>query len=181
MSSDRSAARSTAAAGIRSSSAAAPSRRDGPGTVSRWLPVAAWAGLIWWFSTAAFSGDHTRGVLLPLLRLVLPGAAPETLQVVHDVVRKLAHPMEYAVLAILVYRALHQRGRGRVRTAALSLALCAGWAGLDEFHQAFVPSRGGSPVDVALDTAGAAGGLALREVAGRWRRRRISAGRRSRA
>jgi VanZ family protein len=46
--------------------------------------------------------------------------------------------------------------------AAIALAVAIIFAVTDEYHQAFVPTRGSSPVDVMIDSCGAALGLALR-------------------
>ena len=81
--------------------------------LSAWLPVVAWAALIF--------------------------------------TRKLAHAAEYAVLAVLLWRALESGW------AAFWLAVA--YAITDEIHQAFVPGRHMSPLDVAVDAAGAAVGL----------------------
>jgi len=148
--------------------------RPAAGPVSRWLPVVVWAGVISFLSSDPFSGEHTGGLLLPLLNAILPGASPETLNVVHAVTRKLAHVTEYAVLAVLVCRAVERPAQSRWQLAARSLLLCVALAVLDELHQSFVPSRVGSPLDVALDTAGAVLGVAVRLGF-----RELSAGRRS--
>lgn len=141
----------------------------------RWLPVVAWAAVISLLSSDSFSGDHTATLLQPLLALLLPGAGPETIAAAHAVLRKLAHVTEYAVLALLVFRALARPERSAGALAFGALAFCAVYASLDELHQSFVPSRGASPLDVALDTFGAALGIAVRLAT----RSRISAGRRS--
>jgi VanZ family protein len=94
--------------------------------------------------------------------LLLPGASPETLAALHAALRKLAHVTEYAILAVLVCRALEEPRRLPRTVAAAAFALCAAYAALDELHQTFVPSRTGSPLDVALDVGGAALGIALR-------------------
>lgn len=148
--------------------------RSAAGPVSRWLPVAVWAGIISLLSSEAFSGDHTGGLLLPLLQLVLPGASADTLLALHAITRKLAHVVEYAILAVLAVRALDHSGRSTARVAVASLVLCVAWAVLDETRQTFVPNRVGSPVDVAIDAAGAVLGVAARLGA-----RALSAGRRS--
>ena len=44
---------------------------------------------------------------------------------------------------------------------APALLLASAYAVTDEFHQTFVPGRHGTPVDWAIDTAGALLGLAL--------------------
>lgn len=150
-------------------------RASAAGPVGRWLPVVLWALMISVFSTDAFSGEHTSALLLPILRTVLPGASQETLLGVHAAIRKLAHLTEYAILGMLVLRALERPGRTLATACIAALLLCASYAALDEFHQTFVPSRGPSPVDVAIDTCGAALGLATRTLV----RTRLSAGRRS--
>jgi len=67
------------------------------------------------------------------------------------VLRKSAHMTEYAILAVLLARAL-----GRELPAfAIGLA----YAASDELHQHFVRGRHGSPVDVAIDAVGLMIGL----------------------
>ena len=73
--------------------------------------------------------------------------------------RKGAHVTEYAILALLLWRAL-----GR-RLPALALGIL--YAASDELHQHFVRGRHGSPVDVAIDTMGLLAGLIVLE----WARR----------
>ncbi|MBM4246404.1 MAG: VanZ family protein [Deltaproteobacteria bacterium] len=130
--------------------------------VARWLPVAVWATVISVLSGDSFQGENTATWLRPLLEMLLPGAAPATVEAAHAIVRKLAHVTEYAILALLAGRALDRPARAPRGVALGALALCAGYAVLDEIHQSFVPSRGASPVDVALDTFGAAVGIAIR-------------------
>lgn len=128
-------------------------------------------------SSDAFRGEQTGSFLLPLLGWLWPGASPATLLAAHAVLRKLAHVTEYAILAVLTCRALDDGTRTRGTVAATAFALCAAYAALDELHQSFVPSRVGSPLDVALDAGGVACGITLRSAA----RGVLSAGRRSRA
>ena len=76
--------------------------------------------------------------------------------------RKLAHAAEYAVLAVLLLRAL-----GSVAAAWLA---AVAYAVTDEVHQRFVSGRVGAPRDVLIDAAGAAAGLlAWRVLAHRGR------------
>jgi VanZ family protein len=150
-------------------------RTRADGLVARWLPVVLWAIVISVLSSDAFSGEHTSGFLLPLLHTVFPGASPDTLLTMHGAIRKLAHVTEYAVLAVLVRRALERPERSLAVVIGLALLLCAGYAALDELHQTFVPSRTASPVDVGIDILGAALGLG----GGVLVRSALSAGRRS--
>ena len=135
--------------------------------------MAAWAAVIWTFSTDLFSGSGTGRLLLPFLELVLPGADPETLARVHLALRKIAHVAEYAILALLVFRAFDSPRWSPGRRFAMSFAVSVAWASVDELHQTFVASRVGALSDVALDSFGAALGLAGLAV---WR---FSWGRRS--
>lgn len=84
---------------------------------------------------------------------------------------KLAHLIEYAVFAFLVYRAfVHRRGRARADRAIWYAALVVAlFAVFDETYQRFVPGRFGSGFDIAADLLGAFLILAFFEV----RRRRL--------
>lgn len=90
-------------------------------------------------------------------------------------IRKLAHFSEYACMGILLYILWSQwlmRGK-RLYLLIVLWVFCS--AGLDEFHQLFVPGRYGSFADVLLDTCGGAFGMLLCMALGkilRWRRRR---------
>ena len=106
-----------------------------------WGPVVVWAALIFTLSAIPDLGTGLGGWDL--------------------VLRKLAHAAEYAVLAALLVRALDRPW--------LALALASLYAMTDEVHQVFVEGRRGSPVDWAIDTAGAAIGVGLVLL---WRRRR---------
>jgi len=71
-------------------------------------------------------------------------------------VRKLGHASAYAILALLVFRAL---GALDGRAALAALLVAATYAVGDELHQGFVAGRSSSAVDVAIDVAGAAAGV----------------------
>ena len=78
--------------------------------------------------------------------------------------RKCAHVTEYAVLALLLWRALRSIPTLRPKTLMLFGAVllgCALLAASDEFHQTFVKSRTPSGRDVLLDVGGALLGLLL--------------------
>lgn len=68
--------------------------------------------------------------------------------------RKIVHAGEYALLAYLWWRALRTAVPPQ-RALLLAFALAAAYAVTDEYHQGFVEGRHGSPLDVAIDTAGA--------------------------
>jgi len=101
--------------------------------VSLWLPVIVWAAVIFAFSSIPSLGTG--------------------LGVWDTILRKGAHMTEYAVLGLLLLRAL-----GRELPA---FALGIAYAITDEIHQHFVRGRHASPVDVLIDTAGVAIGIFL--------------------
>jgi VanZ family protein len=103
------------------------------------------------------SAEHTSRIIGPLLNWFFPTISPFTVLRVQFFMRKLAHVSEYAVLAVLLYRAfVHTALKGRrTLSAGLVLLLCAGYAATDEFHQAFVPSRTASLRDAMIDICGA--------------------------
>jgi VanZ family protein len=122
-----------------------------------WLPVVAWAALMFGFSTDAFSSEHSAGIIIGILHWLLPSASASTLDLLHLLIRKSAHVFEYFVFSLLLLRAIRGDGKGwEMRWAIWALVIAAVYACLDEFHQSFVPSRTASPWDALLDTAGAA-------------------------
>jgi len=133
-----------------------------------WAPVLLWMLLIFAGSTSLGAGSNTSRILGPLLNFFFPGVEPETIAGLRLVIRKLAHFTEYAVLSALLWRAL-ARGRAgwQASIAGQAWLLAVLYAMSDEFHQSFVPGRVGTPVDVMIDAAGAAGGLALLWLWGR--------------
>jgi VanZ family protein len=77
------------------------------------------------------------------------------------ILRKLAHVTVYAVLTILVYRALQLHLARPTHAWLLVMLIAALYACSDEWHQTFVPGRVGSVRDVAIDGLGIMGALAL--------------------
>jgi VanZ family protein len=78
------------------------------------------------------------------------------------VLRKLAHVLEYAVLALLWYRALHKVGGRTPRTASwVALSICLVCSFADEAHQSMLPSRHGSARDFVIDAFGATAMLTI--------------------
>ncbi|MBU6401083.1 MAG: VanZ family protein [Verrucomicrobia bacterium] len=140
-----------------------------------WLPVFAWMLLIFIGSTNVLSSEHTSRFIGPLLRWLIPGISEASLERVHLVIRKCGHLSEYAVLGWLLWRArrqpgLHPQRPWRWAEAVFALGVAAAYAGTDEFHQSFYPSRYPSFHDVCIDTVGAAIGLLAVWALGRWRK-----------
>ena len=109
-----------------------------------------------WFSSGEFSADNTGAVLGPFFRWLLPAATDAQLALLHGLVRKTAHITEYGILAALWFVALtRERGLSRRHAAWLAFVVAVVWACLDELHQATVPTRTASAVDVLFDATGA--------------------------
>src|SRR5438874_13797570 len=98
-----------------------------------WLPVPAWAAVIFAFSA------------IPSLS--------SGLGVWDTVLRKGAHVTEYAILGVLLYRAFERE--------VPALAAGIAYAATDELHQHFVRGRHASPIDVGIDAVGVALGMLL--------------------
>jgi VanZ family protein len=127
-----------------------------------WLAVAACIALIWGLSADLFAASETSRFLKPFLLWLFPDLDPATLRRAHFLVRKSAHVTEYAVLALLAFRAWWLSFETTlVRIAALSLALVFAVAAIDEARQSLSAARTGTPWDVALDLAGGAAALVL--------------------
>jgi VanZ family protein len=69
--------------------------------------------------------------------------------------RKIVHASEYALLCFLWWRALRTKLDAN-RALAAAWAVATLYAATDEFHQSFVTGRHATPVDVAIDSMGAA-------------------------
>lgn len=134
-----------------------------PRWLGAWWPALAWAGVIFFGSTDAFSARRTSRFIGPFLRWLFPNIQDTAIASVQLVVRKGWHVTEYAILALLVARALRAQSPtlAAPRRAALGFLLVVAYAISDEIHQSFHPSRQGSPWDVMIDSAGALLGLGL--------------------
>lgn len=122
-----------------------------------WLPVLFMIGAMYYASTDIFSGENTRNIIERIVLWFKPHTHEHTLLKINYLARKLAHFTEYAVLAALLFRAFRADSvrRWRWRWAAYSFGMAFGWALLDELHQTFTHTRGGSIYDSLLDTSGA--------------------------
>jgi VanZ family protein len=76
-------------------------------------------------------------------------------------VKKGGHMLGYALLAMSYLHALANSHRITRRLLVLAIVLAGLYAVTDEIHQLFTPGRTSSPIDVAIDTVGAAIGALL--------------------
>jgi VanZ family protein len=124
--------------------------------LSRYLPLVIWLVFISVASSDSFSANNTSRIIGPLVLWLFPNTSPETLAAIHFIVRKIAHFTEYAILAYLAARAFRTSPRPALanRWFVAALALVVVYALLDEYHQAFVPSRTASIYDSFIDMSG---------------------------
>jgi len=142
--------------------------------VRNWWLVLVWLGVIRMESTDTASAANTTVVLYKVIAVVAPHVEPSFVQQLDEILRKSGHFLGYGILSVLVFLALRNTNRDRLRPLLqrswgiyLSDLWRAEWvligmsttlvtASFDEIHQAFIPSRTGRWQDVVLDTVGAA-------------------------
>jgi VanZ family protein len=113
----------------------------------RWLPVVIWAAVIFLLSSRPGSDFPSLGFA----------------------VQKGFHVAEYALLAVLLFRALSGEGWSAGKASLVAWLLTVLYAGSDELHQLFVNTRNGSIVDVGIDAIGAILGITFaRLVQAAW-------------
>jgi VanZ family protein len=129
--------------------------------VLAWTPVVIWMAVIFSLSSDRFSDQNTAAWLSGIVSAL--GFPPAILKVGNWMLRKSAHFVEYAILGMLIFRALRttwpwRRVQHLLIAAIAATALCAS---VDELHQYVgTATREGKAKDVVLDTVGAVAGAA---------------------
>lgn len=132
--------------------------------LSVWAPVVIAIAVIAAESTDTFSAQHTSGWLRPLIERWFGAMEDPTWNSFHHYLRKIGHFVGYGTVGLTFLRAwlytLLRRGHAsllawRLESSVLAILSTAFIASCDEFHQTFIPSRTGTPLDVLLDTTGA--------------------------
>ena len=141
-----------------------------------WLVVVLWFGLIFMASSDTGSAKRSSRIIGPIVHWLFPNLPEESVQEIIFYVRKAAHLTEFAILALLLWRAFRKPVKNdkrpwswfEARNALLGVVI---YAATDEIHQCFVPSRQGSVLDVLIDSSGGAIGLLALWAFGRWRKK----------
>jgi len=129
---------------------------------SRYPIAALWLALVLFMGASYFAASKTAAFILPILKFLAPHATVRQLHVMHFGVRKMAHVTEYAILAVLWFKALVLSARRTPRVAAwIALSVCLLCAFADEAHQSTLPMRSGSARDFVIDSLGAVAALIL--------------------
>ena len=141
-----------------------------PRVIITWAITLAWAGNISFLSTGSFGGSVTGWLLKELLSLVHLHLPEPIFEIVHFLIRKLAHCTEYGMFALLLYHSFTFRQPERWNTrSAVSAVFIAGLFSLtDEYHQSFVPGRTASIKDCGIDSFGALAAMLLLYVGRRF-------------
>lgn len=136
-------------------------RRTRQRVLLAWLWVALWAAVIWQFGTDAYSLRRTSNFMQWVIESIIGPVDPATRYKLYMLFRKSAHFIEYAILALLAFRAaLLSAARARIATACwIAIFFVATIAAADELRQSYSSARTGSPYDVLIDVAGGLVGL----------------------
>lgn len=131
-----------------------------------WLPLLFWMGVIFTASSDVDSVKHSSLYFEPLMHWLFPSMPQARIDAIHHVFRKCCHLTEYAILAVLAWRAVRQPQRRDRRPwrwdeAGLALAIVLLYAASDELHQVFIPLRTGQISDVLVDVSGGILGLGM--------------------
>ena len=120
--------------------------------------------IIWGNSllSGAESGQVSGGVVELVMELLRIPA--EFSDIVHLLIRKLAHFTEFACLSALISWNLGMVKEKRVHQILLAVLLTMAAALVDETIQLFTPDRGPSLVDVWIDTLGAMLGMTVMQL-----------------
>jgi len=121
-----------------------------------WLAVLVCIGLVLFLGSGEFSAQSTSHLMIRALMYLFPDVPPGDLWRAYVLIRKFAHVAEYALLALVTFRAMWLTFDSILaRLAAGTLLLAVTVAAVDETRQAFLSVRTGSPIDVLIDSSGA--------------------------
>jgi VanZ family protein len=126
--------------------------------VLRWAITLGWAALIFYLSTRAYTPEFTGRLLASTFHLLHINVSGRTFNLLHALLRKLAHLTEYGIFALFLYGLPSEKSPGnwRTRRAVYCILGAALYSLTDELHQLFVPGRHASLLDCGFDTLGAA-------------------------
>ena len=127
-----------------------------PRVARAWVLAIVWAALVWTLGSDAFSASNTSRVLRPMIEWFVSDFSRADMYDLLVGIRNAAHVVAYALLSLLIVRALWIGSvRSLVTSLGLTLVMVAAMAFADETRQGDSPVRTGSGWDVALDLGGA--------------------------
>lgn len=130
--------------------------------IGHWVPAALAVLVIGFESTIFMSANNTSRWLLPIWEYLFGPITPKHWSLVHHYIRKTGHFTGYGLVSLCFFHGFRTtlKSAGSLpalwyRSAIFALGCTFLVASADEIHQAFLPGRGGSLLDVLLDTCGA--------------------------
>lgn len=111
----------------------------------RWLLVFFWMGVIYWVSS---SSDPYQVV-------------PDAVSVSDEIIGRVAHIFEFAILTILTCKAFLSGGKLIISIVIKTFAFSFSYAIFDELHQSIVPERTFQFIDLGLDLVGILLGIGI--------------------
>lgn len=143
-------------------------KRTSKKVIILWAMVILWMTIIFWFSNQPVhqSDELSRGITRVIVEVIEKVATDDDFDIssFNHIVRKNAHFLIYLILGVLVSSALKSSGVIGIRNVLISILICILYAMSDEYHQLFVPGRGGQIKDVMIDSAGAIVGVSVRRI-----------------
>ncbi|MBQ3133439.1 MAG: VanZ family protein [Clostridia bacterium] len=145
--------------------------------VAAWILTVAWMVTIFMFSAqpAEQSSEISASVTEMLIAAITPDfdqlSVAEQQQLIenwHDIIRKIAHLTEYAVLGVLLTVSLVLSRVKLCLSAIWAAGVSLLYAASDEIHQMFIESRGPGIVDVGIDFVGALIGITFVWLGYKW-------------
>jgi VanZ family protein len=130
-----------------------------------WALVIAWMSIIFYLSDqpATSSNKLSTGItewVITTVERIVPNFNFD-LRVLNRIIRKNAHFIAYFILGVLALIGLKNNEVDSSRAIWIAFIISVLYSISDEFHQLFVPGRGGQIKDVFIDSAGAFVGIVL--------------------
>lgn len=134
--------------------------------IIKWILVILWMGLIFYFSSrdSDSSTEQSRSVVNKTSIVEIYEEKNNTdnetaLEDVDRIFRKVAHVVEYLVLAVLLCLALSEYNLSLNKILLISFIVCLLYSVSDEAHQLLVSGRSGEIRDIIIDNVGCIIGL----------------------
>ena len=140
-----------------------PKKHDLKFWILTWVPAALAIAIIATESTSMMGADHTTHWLRPIWTRLFGALPDDSWDSLHWKIRKCGHILGYGGVSLGFFLSWYRSLRATIsstrkgffqRASALAMVSTILLASADEFHQLFLPNRGGSAHDVALDTIG---------------------------
>jgi VanZ family protein len=129
--------------------------------IIKWILVILWMGVIFYFSSRDYieSTNQSQGIINKTIIVEIYEKAnnvnEETaLENVDRITRKVAHGIEYLILAILICSLLYEYNLSMKKIIIISFIVCFLYSCTDELHQLFILGRSGEIRDVIIDNIG---------------------------